>query len=415
MLDEASIVALNDPLGSEEMALLAHTLAGLLPLQGHFPEAERNDLQGAALLAAASCRRLAGDWQGAAAALDAARTHLGRGSRDPAREARFLSIKASVLVDIRQMEPALTLLARASALYRKAQGPTAVASITVKESSTLLAACRYEDAIARAEAALRRLPSGEARLELLARNVITESLVFLGQPDEALRSLFATLPLYEELRSLRTELQLGYLEALLLDALRYSREAEAAFRSNIARRMDAELYKDAFLTAMTRLELLLGRGELDKAAGACEEALARIEESEVAGHATIRALWRALLALVRQRAVTESHVLEARHYLVRWGAVAVHRRTATQALALRLPAWVAAPEAQETQAAPELPAIAAPPAPTRGLLLAEPPDPAASLAKLGYKGALEQYSRQIVAAGLARAREGSAKPAAGSA
>lgn len=403
MLDEASATAPNDPLRGEETARLAQTLAGLLPLRGRFSEVERNDLQSAVFLVIADCRRLAGDWQGAAAALDAARRHLARGAHEPAREARFLAAQASLLADTRQIEQALALFARAAAFYRRAQDQTAVATVTVQAAGALLSAGRYQEAITRAEVALRRLPPGEPRLELSARNVITESLVFLGRTDEALHSLFATLPLYKELRSLRTEFQLGYLEALLLDALGYAREAETAFRNNIARRMDAELTKDAFLTVMTRLELLLGRGELEKAAGACEEALARIEESEVAGHATIRTLWRALLALVRERALTESHLLEARHYLVRWGAAAA-RRSNPGIGVLGLPAWVtgtAVPEA--AGGAPELPAIL-PQAPGRRLLVVEPPDPAASLAELGYKGALEQYSRQLVAAGLAQSQ-----------
>jgi len=403
MLDEASTTAPNDPLRGEETAHLAQTLAGLLPLRSRFPEAERNDLQSAALLVIADCRRLAGDWQGAAAALDAARRHLARGAHEPVREARLLATQASLLADTRQIEPALALFARAAAFYRRAQDQTAVASVTVQAAGALLSAGQYQEAITRAEVALRRLPPGEPRLELSARNVITESLVFLGRTDEALHSLFGTLPLYKELRSLRTEVQLGYLEALLLDALGYAREAETAFRNNIARRMESELYKDAFLTVMTRLELLLGRGELDQAAGACEEALARIEESEAAGHATIRTLWRALLALVRERALTESHLLEARHYLVRWGAAAA-RRPIPGTGAFRLPAWVtgtAVPEA--AGGAPELPAII-PQSPGRRLIVAEPPDPAASLAELGYKGALEQYSRQIVAAGLAQSQ-----------
>lgn len=404
MIDEASATAPNDPLRGEETARLAQTLAGLLPLRSRFPEAERNDLQSAALLVIADCRRLAGDWQGAAAALDAARRHLARGVQEPHREARLLAAQASLLADTRQIDPALTLFARAAAFYRRAQDQTAVASVTVQAAGALLSAGRHQEAITRAEVALRRLPPGEPRLELSARSIITESLIFLGRTDEALHSLFATLPLYKELRSLRTELQLGYLEALLLEALGYAREAETAFRNNIARRMESELYKDAFLTVMTRLELLLGRGELEKAAGACEEALARIEESEVAGHATIRTLWRALLALVRERALTASHLLEARHYLVRWGAAAA-RRSMPATGVLRLPAWVNGPAVpavpESAGGAPELPA-SIPDAPGRRLLVAEPPDPAASLAKLGYKGALEQYSRQIVAAGLAQ-------------
>lgn len=401
MLDEATATAPNDPLRGEETAHLAQTLAGLLPLRSRFPEAERHDLQSASLLVIADCRRLAGDWQEAAAALDAARRHLARGAQEPVREARLLSTQASLLADTRQIDPALALFARAAAVYRRAQDQAAVASVLVQGAAVLLSAGRYQEAITRAEMALRRLPAGEPRYELSARNVITESLVFLGRTDEALHSLFATLPLYKELRSLRTELQLGSLEALLLDALGYAREAETAFRNNVARRMECELYKDAFLMLMTRLELLLGRGELDQAAGACEEAIARIEESEVAGHATIRTLWRALLSLVRERALTESHLLEARHYLVRWGAAAA-RRSIPGTGVLQLPAWVtgtAVPEA--AGGAPKLPAIL-PQAPGPRLIVPEPPDPAASLAELGYKGAQEQYGRQIVVAGLAQ-------------
>jgi tetratricopeptide (TPR) repeat protein len=401
MLDEATATAPNDPLRGEETARLAQTLAGLLPLRSRFPEVERNDLQGESLLVIADCRRLAGDWPEAAAALDAARRHLAHGAHEPVREARLLATQASLLADTRQIEPALALFARAAAFYRRAQDQTAVASATVQGAAALLSAGRYQDAITRAEVALRRLPPGEPRLELSARNVITESLVFLGRTDEALHSLFATLPLYKELRSLRTELQLGDLEALLLEALGYAREAETAFRNNVARRMECDLSKDAFLMLMTRLELLLGRGELEQAAGACEEALAHIEESEVAGHATVRTLWRALLALVRDRALTESHLVEARHYLVRWGAAAARRSNPGTGV-LRLPAWVTGPAVPEAGGgAPERPAVL-PQAPGRRLLVAEPPDPAASLAELGYKGALEQYSRQIIAAGLAQ-------------
>jgi tetratricopeptide (TPR) repeat protein len=403
MLDEAAATAPNDPLRGEETAHLAQTLAGLLPLSSRFPEAERSDLQSAALLVIAECRRLAGDWEGAAATLEAARRHLPRGAHEPAREARFLAAQALLLADSRQIEPALTLFTRAAAFYHRAQDLTAVASVTVQAAGALLSARRYQDAIHRAEVALRRLPPGEPRLELSARSIIIESLVFLGRTDEALHSLFATLPLFKELRSLRTELQLGYLEALLLDALGYAREAETAFRNNIARRLEADLYKDAFLTVMTRLELLLGRGELEPAARVCEEALARIEEPEVAGHATIRTLLRALLVQVRERALTESHVLEARHCLVRWGAAAARRSIAGTG-AFPLPAWVPGTAEPETAGgAPEPPAIL-PPATGRRLLLADLPDPAASLAELGYKGALEQYSRQIVAAGLAQSQ-----------
>ena len=114
--------------------------------------------------------------------------------------------------------------------------------------------------MAQAEEALSGLSPGNARLEMLARNIVTESLVFLGRPAEALRSFRATEPLYRQLRERRTELQGGYLEALLLDARDHAREAEKAFRKNIADRLDAELYKDAFLTQVMFLRSLVRRG-----------------------------------------------------------------------------------------------------------------------------------------------------------
>ncbi len=50
------------------------------------------------------------------------------------------------------------------------------------------------------------LTPGAARLEMLTRSIITESLIFLGRSSEALRSFVATRPIYEQLWSRRTQL-----------------------------------------------------------------------------------------------------------------------------------------------------------------------------------------------------------------
>src|SRR5215210_7881572 len=187
----------------------------------------------------ANCRRMAGDWRGSAAALATARGHLLRGTGKPTREARLLSIQASLAMDTGRLEQALELLGRSSELYGKAQDTEAAMSVTVQEASTLLAACRHEEAITRAEEALSELTPKDARLEMLARNIITASLALLGRPDEALQSFRATQPLHRQLRGRSTELQVSYLEALLLDAQDHVREAEKAYRNNIAGYMDA--------------------------------------------------------------------------------------------------------------------------------------------------------------------------------
>jgi tetratricopeptide (TPR) repeat protein len=401
LIEDASRVALREPHQGEKTALLAHHLAGLLP-PGRCPEAQRNDLQGTAMLIVMSCRRLAGDWEGSAAALGAARSHRDQGSGDRALEARFLTIQASLAADTWCFDEALAFLARAGAIYRTKKDRAGLVAVTVQEASTHMAAGRHEEAVARAKVALCQLPPGEARLELLARNIVTESLVFLGRPAEALRSLLASLPLYEQLRELRTELQLGYLEALLLEALGYAKEAKRAFRNNIAALMEAELYKDAFLTMMTRFEALFRRGDLTQAARACEEAIEEIEQAGEDWLTPMKELWRGILTLVDARRLAESHLLEARHCLVRGSAGRGGSSMAS------LPPWVTGKPALEAasppptaEAEPPRPAL---PSPGTQPALLEPPDPAASLAEVGYEQALERYDRQLVAAALAQCK-----------
>jgi DNA-binding protein Fis len=384
VLKKASTLAPNDPYLGEETARVAYVLAGNLPKED-YSEAVRNDLQGEALGVAGNCRRLAADWRGSAEAFKAAQRHLERGTGEPGREARLLSIQASLATDTGHMEQAEALLARASALYRKAGDTAALASVTVKEASTLLAACRHEQAIDRAQEALRLLTSKDTRLEMLARNIITASLVFLERPAAALNNYAATRLLREQLRDRQTDLQADYLEALLLDSLGHAREAEKAFRRHIVDLMEAELYKDAFLTMLTRFELLYRRGELDKAAQACEEALAAMRQAGVACQSQMEELWRGLLALVHARRLAEHHLLTARLYLVRH--------------------WNSPAHGSPLEGAGESTAVAELPAPAlAGIAMlpsqteddAGPPRPVRDI----YEAALERYDRALIVKGL---------------
>jgi len=182
----ASNVALEDPFRGEETALVAQALACILPSSA-CSERLRHDLLGEVLRVIGNCRRLTGDWPGSAAALDAARSHLEEGTGEPVRQARLLSIQASLASDTGNLEEARALLARAAVIYRREQNLAAVASIRVQEANTLVAAGRHEEAMTCAQKALRGLTPREARLEMLARSILTECLAFLRQPTEALQ------------------------------------------------------------------------------------------------------------------------------------------------------------------------------------------------------------------------------------
>ena len=378
ILGEASAVSGSDPHAGEETALTAHALAGLLPGK------DKSDLQGKALMVAANCRRLAADWSGSQAALREARDCLKRGTGNPGLEARLLSISASLASDTGNLEAARDLLARAAAFYRTCGDTAALANSAVQEASTLLSGFRFKEALSCAQEALSALTPRDARLEMLARSIVTECLIELERPAEALRSFRATEPIYDQLWGRRIQLKVAYLEARLLDALGCVRESEKSFREVINGYVEEELYKDALLTILTFFESLYKRGALDKAVRVCEDAARWLDLSS--SHDQMKHVWADLLDQVRSRALTQGRVLQVRLYLQRhWCVPAARLPLAEVSIPLVL-------EAEDPEPV-SLPAQSAPVAP-------EPPELPPTLANGGYEAARERYDRQLIAAAL---------------
>jgi hypothetical protein len=316
ILAEARTVAPSDPFVGEEIALVARSLAQSLSTP-RYPEKLKSDLQAEAMIAVANCRRLAADWKGSQGALAGASNHLDRGTGDPARQARFLSICASLATDTGKFETALDLLGRAAELYRSARDPEGLSSVAVKEANTLMAAFRHEEAIARAREVLAMLTPAEIRLEMLARSIITQSLIYLGRPSEALRSFIAARPLYEQLWGRRTQLDVAYLEALLLDSLGCARESEKAFRDVIAGYIEEELYKDAFIGLLTFFETLVKRDALRKAKQVYNEAADLLAQAGAGSHDQMRQVWRQLLRQIDGDSLKDYQLQEVRQYVYR--------------------------------------------------------------------------------------------------
>lgn len=324
ILAEARTAAPGDPFLGEETALVAHALAVALP-GPRCPEDLKSDLQAEAMVAIANCRRIAADWKGAHGALAAARNLLDRGTGDPACQARLLSISASLASDTGQFETALGLLGRAAELYQLAQQPAGLATITVKEANTLLAAFRHEEAIERANEALALLTPGEARLEMLARSIVTECLIYLKRPSEALRNFIATRPVYEQFRGGCTELRVMYLEALLLDSLGCVRESEKSFREVVGGYIEEGVYKEAFTTLLTFFETLVKRGTYHKARQVYQQAADLLAQVGSGSHEQMREVWRRLLQQIERESLKEHQLQEVRQYAQRHWNVPARR------------------------------------------------------------------------------------------
>jgi tetratricopeptide (TPR) repeat protein len=385
-ISNAAHVALDDPHLGEELALTACAVAESLSCPPYSQEL-KNDLQGRGRIEVANCRRLAADWSVSHRELQVAWRHLEHGTGDPKLKARLFSISASLASDTGNFEAAHRLLARAAEQYRASDDATGLASIAVKEASVLLAGDRFEEALGRAKEALKELSPRDARLKMLARNVITDCLIEMKRPAQALPSFLANQPLYEQHWGPRNQLEFDYRYARLLDAFGYARESEKAFRVVITGALDEGLYKTAFLYTLAFFEALVKRGALEKAARVCEEAATLLDTPFC--HPQMKRVWEDLLAEVRSQAVTVGRILEVRLYTLRhWSvpAASLPRSEPIAAMSAPLPLEEAAvTRSVETE--------------KRKKSLSPPVDPT-ELANGGYWKTLDSLDRKLIAAAL---------------
>lgn len=388
VISDASRIALNDPHLGEETALTAFAVAEALSCPPYSQEL-KNDFQGVAKIEVANCRRLAADWSGSHVELQESWRHLERGTGDPKLKARLFSISASLANDTGNFEAAQRLLAQAAERYRASQDDAGLAFIAVQEASVLFDGGRFEEAMARARKTLKELSPQDVRLEILAREILTDCLIELKRPAPALRSFLAIRPLYEQLWGPRNQLKFDYRKARLLDAFGYARESEKAFRVVIDGALEEGLYKSAFIYTLAFFESLLTRGALDKAARVCEDAATLLDTPFC--HPQMQRVWKDLLVEVRSRAVTVSRILEVRLYTLRhWSFPAA-----------RLPSGEAVAALAATKGSPPLPEPGPADIQTKPV---RPPAPseAIELANGGYRNSLDDHDRKLIAAALAQ-------------
>ncbi len=321
ILEDARETGLSDPYAGEHAALTAHGLLDCL-CPDRYPAPLIADYKTEAMVVVANCRRLAADWPGSRAAISAAKNHLQEGTGDPRPEAYLLSIYASLVYDLGNLEMALGLMARAAEIYRKLVDRAGLAKIRVQEAYALLGDARAEEALANAEDALDLLTPQEGRLEMFARSIITESLLGLGRLPEALRSWDGTRHLYQQFAGGLSSFRVAHLEAQMLAALGCAREAEKLYREAADGFADAEVYKTALFIRLDLFQSLFRRGALDKAARLCEESIQLLEQTGRA-HDQMKQVWRDLLQLLTSQALKEYHVAEVQRYMSRhWASPA---------------------------------------------------------------------------------------------
>ncbi len=323
IIQEARLVCRRDPYSGEHLAMTAHRLVDQLP-GGCFSAQVKDNLRLSAMTVVANSRRLAGNWRGSFAAIHSAKSHLTAGKIEPNAEAYLLSIHASLVCDMGQLEDAVLLVSRAADIYRKAGDFKGLATMKIQAADALYGAGKASEAIPMAEDALTLLTPDCLRLEMLARSIITECMVALGRLPEALKSYEATKPLYDEVGDELTLFKAEYLEARILDALGYARESEKLFRSALAGATEMEAYRLSFLFRFAFFESLFKRNALGKAARLCQEGIDLLQQADGV-HPQMCQVWRDLLAVVKAETLIEDHLVEMRKYLMRHWALPARR------------------------------------------------------------------------------------------
>ncbi len=316
--------------------------------------------------------------------------------------ARLFSISASLASDTGNFEAAHRLLAQAADRYRTSDDAAGLAFVAVQEASILFSGGRFEEAMARAKEALKDLSPQDVRLKMLAGDTITDCLIELKRPAQALRSFLANQPHYEQLWGPRNQLRFDYKKARLLDAFGYARESEKAFRVVIDGAIEEGLYKSAFIYTLTFFEALLEKGALDKAARLCEEATTLLDTPFC--HPQMQQVWEELLTEVRSRAVTVSRVLEVRLYILRHWSIPAASLPVGQSVSAAVAAASGPPLFVETGA--DWGSMKPTSAPSVSTTDDKKPLPAPvktpELANGGYWHSLDDHDRKLISAALAQ-------------
>src|SRR6185369_13117583 len=153
IIREANRLCGRDPFAAEHLAKSAHLLVDHLPGL-EFSDRVKDGLRLSAMTVIANGRRLAGNWSGAGSAISEAKRYLRKGKVSQTEQAYLLSIQASLLCDLGQLEESISLVSQATELYQAAGDLKGIATMKIQAADALFGADRAGEALMTAEDAL---------------------------------------------------------------------------------------------------------------------------------------------------------------------------------------------------------------------------------------------------------------------
>lgn len=264
LLESARRTTSRNPERASEVAGLALAVAMSLD-KDTYGENLIADYKTAAMAVRGNCKRVARDFEGARADLEAAWQLLEAGTGDVLERAHVLMLGGSWNIDLGFLEKAERLLERAITLYRRAGDDFMVGRAMVCKALAigsqdperalplLIEASDYIDSIQ------------EPRTELCRRHNLAWYLTEAGRPLEAARVLQESRALYRKFRDPEIQFQWRWLEGRIQSSLGNLGEAEKLIGRAATDCLERDLRHKYFLCGLELVTILLSQGDRTRA------------------------------------------------------------------------------------------------------------------------------------------------------
>jgi tetratricopeptide (TPR) repeat protein len=300
LLEECRQMGRRDPAEAVNLAALALAVIEHLD-PGTFGPERLADFRSTALAALANARRLARDFEGAREAFREAWAALEGGADDPLEEASLVSLEASLLCDLGELEEAARLLERALALYREG-GDLHYQGRTLLQQAMAVGSLDPAKGVELVEEALVLIDAvREPRLELCARHNLSWLLNDSGQAREAMAMLETSRSLYAQFADAWTRILLHWLEARINRSLGDLPEAESTFKRLWQKLRERGFQHELTLLTIDLVEVYVLQGKFEEAIELVEAFHPLLEEWGMHGEGL--AFWRILRDALAARKV----------------------------------------------------------------------------------------------------------------
>ncbi len=223
------------------------------------------------------------------------------------------SVAASLAADESHYREALAILEECQAIYEEARVWPLVARTLVQAANTLVDHDPPR-ALALAEKALPLIPVQDPVLRWLAESVRAESLIEMGEMNQALQAFEIAESRRAGHARADADRRSAFTAARLLEGLGHLREAEQLFDAVIADGFEREAYRAAFLDILYLFGMHIRQSAVDKAVALCRFALAWLDLLDI-GNEQLRTVWSELRDAAMRRSFRLESLAEVRQFL----------------------------------------------------------------------------------------------------